>query len=102
MNALLKSSFLIGLGASNFKLEKNLSSVIFRVIENMVLLKTYCEMENHLKKIPEDIKNSERYEYINLVISKKKALRKKINFDINLIKPDWIKIQFHKSGKRLF
>jgi len=101
LNALLKSSFLIGLGASNFELEKNLSSVIFRVIENMVLLKTYAEMENHLNKIPEDIKNSERYEYINLVISKKESLKRKINFDINLIKPDWIRQNF-TNLKRLF
>ena len=101
LNALLKSSFLIGLGASNFELEKSLSSVIFRVIENMVLLKTYVEMENHLNKIPEDIKNSERFEYINLVISKKESLKRKINFDINLIKPDWLRQNF-TSLKRLF
>jgi hypothetical protein len=101
LNALLESSFLIGLGASNLELEKNLSSVIFRVIENMVLLKTYVEIGNHLNKIPEDIKNSERYEYINFVISKKESLKSKINFDINLIKPDWLRKNF-TNLKRLF
>ena len=94
LNALLKSSFLIGLGASNFKLEKNHPSVIFRIIENIVLLKTYCDIENHLKKIPEEIMNRERYEYLDLVVSKKENLRKKINFDINIIKPDWLRYNF--------
>ena len=101
LNALLKSSFLIGLGASNFELEKNFPSVVFRVIENMVLLKTYAEMENHLNKIPQDLKKGERYEYINLVISEKESLKKKINFDIGLIKPDWLRQNFI-SLKRLF
>ena len=45
LNALLKSSFLIGLGASNFKLEKNHPSVIFRIMENIVLLKRKEEEE---------------------------------------------------------
>jgi hypothetical protein len=94
LNALLKSSFLIGMGASNIELKKNLSSVIFRVIENMVLLKTYIEIENHLNEIPEDIKNSERYEYMTLVISKKESLKRKIKFDTNLIKPIWLRKNF--------
>jgi hypothetical protein len=101
LNALLKSSFLIGLGASNFELKKNFTSVVFRVIENMVLLKTYSEIGNHLKKIPEEIKNSERLEYTNLVISTKESLKRKIDFDINMIKPDWLRKNF-ENLKLLF
>jgi len=99
LNALLKSSFLIGLGASNFKLEKNYPSVIFRIIENIVLLKTYCDMEKHLKKIPEDIRNKEIYEYLNLVISKEESLRAKIDLDINITKPDWLRYNFTNLTK---
>ena len=101
LNALLKSSFLIGLGASDFEPGSNISSVIFRVIENMVLLKTYREVEDHLKKIPKDIKNSERYEYINIVVSNKESLKAKIDFDINLIKPAWFRHNFTNLA-RLF
>ncbi len=99
LNALLKSSFLIGLGASNFKIEENHSTVIFRVIENIVLLKTYNDMENHLKEIPEDINNTQRYEYSNLVISKKGSIKEKINMDINQIKPDWLRNNFKNLAK---
>jgi hypothetical protein len=99
LNALLKSSFLIGLGASNFIMEENHSSVIFRVIENMVLLKTYGDMENHLKKIPENISNNGRYEYLNLVISKKENIKEKIDMDINLIRPDWLRNNFINLAK---
>ena len=99
LNALLKSSFLTGLGASNFELENDLFSVIFRVIENMVLLKTYTEIENNLNKIPEEIKNYERYEYLNLVISKKDSLKIKIDFDATLIKPDWLRRNFTKLAQ---
>ena len=91
LNELLKSSFLIGLGASDFEPGSKLSSIIFRVIENIVLLKTYREVEDHLKKIPENINNSERYEYINIVVSNKESLKTKIDFDINLVKPAWFR-----------
>lgn len=94
LNELLKSAFLIGLGASNLEIEKNHSSLLFRVIENMVLLKTYCDMENHLKKIPKNNKNNQRGEYLRLVISKQKSIRGKIDLDINPIKPDWLRNNF--------
>ena len=99
LNALLKSSFLIGLGASNFKIEKNHTSLIFRVIENMVLLKTYCDMEDHLKNIPPNNKNNGRDEYLSLVISKQESIKEKINLDIDLIWPDWLKDNFKNLAK---
>jgi len=56
-------------------------------------------MEEHLKKIPEDIRNKEVYEYLNLVISKEKSLRAKIDLDINIIKPDWLRYNFTNLAK---
>jgi len=99
LNALLKSAFLIGLGASDFKLDFNNYAINLRIIDDLVLFKTYSDMENYLKEIPAEIKNSGRDEYLSLIRSKKESLMSRIDKDIYLIKPLWLRNNFSNLAK---
>ena len=99
LNALLKSAFLTGLGASDFDFYNN--NTCLRIIENIALLKTYNDIENKLQEIRQQIKNNNINKYLNFTCNEKKSTTVKIKNDIDLVKPEWLKNNF-KNLMKLF
>ncbi|MCL5771168.1 MAG: hypothetical protein M1479_02700, partial [Actinobacteria bacterium] len=98
LNALLKSAFLAGLGTSGFDFYNNMC---LRIIENIVLLKTYSDIESKLQEIRQQIKSIYIDKYFNFIINEKESTTFKIKNDIDLIKPEWLKNNF-KNLMKLF
>jgi hypothetical protein len=94
LNSLLKSSFLTGLGASNFQFERNGLTAILRIIENIVLLKTCSDIENGMIKAQDIISKMDRSGYLSLAGCSRENIRKKIDCDIKLVTPDWLRNNF--------
>lgn len=99
LNALLKSAFLIGFGASNFTLDFNELGLSFRIIEDLVSFKTYFDIENHLRQISAEVKSSCKDGHLNFILSKKMEIMGRVNKDIKLIKPQWLKDNFDSLTK---
>ncbi|MCE5329863.1 hypothetical protein LLG07_05990 [bacterium] len=99
LNALLKSAFLTGFSASGFKPDFDGSDLSFRIIDNLVSFKTYSDIENHLKQICSEIKSDYKDMYLNFIFSKKIEITNKINRDIAIIKPQWLKNNFNSLIK---
>ncbi len=94
LNALLKSAFFTGFDASNFRHDFNEPGLNFRMIDNLILFKTYSDIENHLKQIYSGIKSDYKDMYLNFIFAKKTEITNRINEDIVLIKPQWLKNNF--------
>lgn len=99
LNALLKSAFLIGYGASNFKADFKELGICLRIIDSLVLFKTYCDIKNYLKEISMKALNNNAEEYLHFIILRKTAILDKVNMDIELIKPQWLKNNFSSIVK---
>lgn len=94
LNALLKTAFLIGFGASNFMLDFDGLGLSFRIMENLVSFKTYFDIENYLRQISSDLKSTDKDRYLNFILLKKAEFINKAARDIELIKPLWLKNNF--------
>lgn len=99
LNALLKSAFLIGYGASNFKADFKELGICLRIMDSLVLFKTYCDIKNYLKEISMKALNNNAEEYLHFILLRKTAILDKVNMDIELIKPLWLKNNFSSIVK---
>ncbi|MDD5659207.1 MAG: hypothetical protein PHR39_04240 [Actinomycetota bacterium] len=95
LNALLKSAFLAGFAASDFKLNSKESSLSFRMIDNLVSFKTYSDIENHLGLICCEERSDAQDRFFDFIFSKKAEISEKIDRDIAAIEPIWLKNNFN-------
>ncbi len=96
LNALLKEMFFTGIGVSNLDVSGEKTKEFLGVIDKIVLLKTYNDLDDYTRQALSESSEAILYNPADDFYARSEDLKKSLEIEINKLEPEWIKDNFLK------